>query len=158
MSAKPFRLAVRAVIRDEQGRCLLLRRSPVNKGFVGQWEWPGGKADPGESFDEALRREVREETGLEIELLGVVGAFDFEMPQVRVATLCLEARPVGGALRLSEEHDELAWVPAAEVPGWKILDVMKELAVTYAAAVGGKGAKQYEQAGRIDPGETSGTN
>lgn len=139
MSEKLFRLAVRAVIRDEQGRCLLLRRSPANKGFVGQWEWPGGKTDPGEAFDEALRREAREETGLEIELLGVVGAFDFEMPQARVVTLCMEARPVGGALRLSEEHDESAWVPAAEVPDWKILDVMKGLASIYAATASRKG-------------------
>ena len=118
MSEKPFRLAVRAVIRDEQGRCLLLRRSPMNKGFVGQWEWPGGKVDPGEDFDAALRREVREETGLEIELLGLVGSFDFEMPQARIATLCLEAQPAGGALRLSEEHDELAWVPSPNWPTW----------------------------------------
>ena len=144
MTEKPYRLAVRAVIRDEQGRCLLVKRSAANKGFVGQWEWPGGKVDPGESFDEGLRREVREETGLEIELGRVVGAFDFEMPKVRIATLCLEARPVGGTLRLSEEHDESAWVPAAEVPRWKILDVLKELAVAYAAAVNTKGAEQHD--------------
>ncbi|MCX6901615.1 MAG: NUDIX domain-containing protein [Verrucomicrobia bacterium] len=140
MSEKPFRLAVRAVIRDEQGRCLLLRRSPVNKGFVGQWEWPGGKADPGEAFDEALCREVREETGLEIELLGVVGAFDFEMPQVRVAMLCMEAKLAGGTLRLSEEHDAHEWVPAAEVPNRNLVPRLKELAAIYAE----KGAKQHE--------------
>jgi 8-oxo-dGTP diphosphatase len=154
MSEKPFRLAVRAIIRDEQGRCLLLRRSPVNKGFVGQWEWPGGKADPGESFDEALRREVREETGLEIELLGVVGALDFEMPQVRVATLCMEARLTGGTIQLSEEHDNYAWVPPEEVARWDLVPRFKEMAADYAM----KGAKSYEQAGRTDPRGTSEAN
>jgi 8-oxo-dGTP diphosphatase len=133
MNEKPFRLAVRAVIRDDAGRCLLLRRSPANKGFVGCWEWPGGKADPGESFDVAVRREVREETGLEVELLGVAGAFDFEMTQARIVTLCLEARLAGGTLRLSEEHDEHAWVPAAEVPNWNLVPRLKELAAAYAA-------------------------
>jgi 8-oxo-dGTP diphosphatase len=143
MSEKPYRLAVRAVIRDERGRCLLVRRSKANKGFVGQWEWPGGKVDPGESFDAALRREVREETGLEIELGHVVGAFDFEMPQAQLATLCLEARPIlGGTLKLSVEHDESAWVPAADVPNWNILDVLKDLAVTYATSLRKKGAEQ----------------
>lgn len=125
MNEKPFRLAVRAVIRDEAGRCLLLRRSPANKGFVGSWEWPGGKADPGESFDVALRREVREETGLEIKLLGVVGAFGFEMPQVQVVTLCMEARLAGGTLRLSEEHDAFEWVPLTDMDNWKLLEVLK---------------------------------
>ena len=141
MTEKPYRLAVRAIIRDDHGRCLLLKRSAANKGFVGQWEWPGGKVDPGESFDAALRREVREETGLEIELQKVIGAFDFEMAQARIATLCLEAIPAGGSLRLSDEHDESAWVPVAEVPQWRILDVLKELAVKYATTAGGRGTQ-----------------
>jgi 8-oxo-dGTP diphosphatase len=63
MSNKLYRLAVRAAILDGQGRSLLLRRSEVCKHFVGQWEWPGGKVDDGETVDVALRREVREETG-----------------------------------------------------------------------------------------------
>ena len=120
MNAKPFRLAVRAVIRDDAGRCLLVRRSAFNKSFVGQWEWPGGKVDAGEAFEDALRREVREEAGLEIEILRLAGAFEFEMPQARIVTLCMEARPSGGTLRLSEEHDEHAWVPLEEAPRWEV--------------------------------------
>ena len=133
MSEKPFRLAVRAVIRDEQGRCLLLRRSNVCRHFVGKWEWPGGKVDDGEAFDVALRREAREETGLEIAPVGVVGAISLEMADVRLAVLCMEAELVGGTLHLSEEHDRHSWVPAAEMPQWDLTSGLKELAEAYVA-------------------------
>jgi 8-oxo-dGTP diphosphatase len=131
MSEKPFRLAVRAVIRDGEGRCLLLRRSSACKAFVGTWEWPGGKADPGETFDVAVRREVVEETGLEIELTGVAGAFAIEMAQQRLAVLCMEAKPAGGALRLSEEHDQSAWAPLADLLQWNLTDGFRQFAETY---------------------------
>jgi 8-oxo-dGTP diphosphatase len=134
MNDKPFRLAVRAVILDDRGRCLLLRRSGANKHFVGQWEWPGGKVDDGETFDVAVCREVREETGLETQPTGVAGAYGLELEQVRVAVLCLEARLTGGKLTLSEEHDQHAWAPLAELTQWNLTDGLKELAASYAAA------------------------
>lgn len=130
MNKKPFRLAVRAVIREEAGRCLLLRRSPVNQGFAGYWQWPGGKADPGEEFENALRREVREETGLEIELDSLAGAFGFETAQARIVTLCLEARQTGGTLRLSEEHDASEWVPLEELANRRLREVLKPVLKT----------------------------
>jgi 8-oxo-dGTP diphosphatase len=137
MSEKPFHLAVRAVLRDDQGRCLLLRRSNVCKAFVGTWEWPGGKADPGETFDVAVLREVREETGLEIELVGVAGAFHIEMSQQHLAVLCLEAKQTGGELRLSEEHDQSAWTPPAEMLQWNLTDGFRQFAQEYIKRLSG---------------------
>ena len=135
MSTKPYRLAVRAVIRDEQGRCLLVRRSNACKAFVGTWEWPGGKADPGETFDMDVRREVVEETGLEIELTGVAGAFYFEMREQHVVVLCMEAVPAHGSLCLSEEHDQLAWVPLPDLLQWNLTDGFREFAQAYVKRV-----------------------
>jgi 8-oxo-dGTP diphosphatase len=134
MSDKPFKLAVRAVIKDEQGRCLLIRRSNVCKHFVGQWEWPGGKVDEGETFDLAILREVREETGLEITLTGVVGVTEMEVEKVRVAVLCMEAKLTGGTFTLSEEHDMFKWVPIEEMLRLDLTEVLKELAESYIAA------------------------
>ena len=114
-SPKPFSMAVKAVILDEEGRCLLIRRSARNKNFAGCWEWPGGKLDPGESFATGLQREVMEECGLTVELTGLAGAVEFEMPAVRVVLLCMEARRTGGTIRMSEEHDDSAWVPLADL-------------------------------------------
>jgi len=56
---------VLALIRRE-GRWFLQRRAPGNPVLPGFWEFPGGKAEPSESLLEALRREVREEVGIEL--------------------------------------------------------------------------------------------
>jgi len=112
---KPFKLVVRAVIFDDQRRCLLLRRSAQNRNFVGCWEWPGGKVEDGEDFANAILRETREETSLEIEISGLAGATYFAMPATNIVLLCMEARLIGGRLKLSGEHDEFAWVPLGEL-------------------------------------------
>ena len=109
-----------------------MRRSAHNRSFVGTWEWPGGKADPGETFDVAVRREVAEEAGLQIELTGVAGAFNIETAQMHLAVLCMEAKMCGGALRLSDEHDESAWVSLAELSKWNLTAGFREFAETYA--------------------------
>jgi len=114
MSAKPFGLSASALINDGGGRFLLLKRSMESRFFAGQWEAPGGKIRTGESFDYALLREVKEETGLTISLDGVVGASEFELPHTRVALLCMKAHVVFGEVRLSEEHEEFVWLPLQE--------------------------------------------
>ena len=133
MSEKPWSLAVKAVVFDPEGCCLLVRRSAHNRNFVGMWEWPGGKVDPGEDFATAIHREVAEEAGLTVELTGLAGATEFEMPKVNVVLLCMEARLTGGALRLSEEHDAFAWIPLAEIPRYAYPPGISELMLGYAA-------------------------
>jgi 8-oxo-dGTP diphosphatase len=132
----PFTLAVKAVLFDPQGRCLLLRRSTANRNFAGYWEWPGGKLDPGEDFVTGLRREVREEAGLEIDLTALAGATQFEMPVAHVILLCLEARPHGTEVRLSEEHDDFAWVALDAWASYKFTPGVGEFMVDYARKKG----------------------
>lgn len=112
---KPYALAVKALIVNERGETLLLRRSSANTSFVGCWEWPGGKVDPGEDFAVAVLREMKEEAGLDVEITGLAGATEFEMPKVHVVLLCMEVRITGGELTLSHEHDAAEWVPLAEL-------------------------------------------
>ena len=120
-TVKPFRLTVKAVIVDSQKRCLLLRRSAFNHSFVGKWEWPGGKVDDGEDFATALLREAREETGLALQITGLVGVTTYEVPVAHIVLLCMETSRVSGELRLSEEHDDFAWVPLEELARWNNL-------------------------------------
>jgi ADP-ribose pyrophosphatase YjhB (NUDIX family) len=61
---------VGAVILDKQNRVLLVKHVPEKKGFwAGKYICPGGRLDPGESLEDGVQREVREETGLEIRIL-----------------------------------------------------------------------------------------
>lgn len=73
LAQKPFALSLKVVVRDNVGRCLLLKRSPSSKGNPGKWDFPGGKLEPGEDFDAGLLREVAEETGIVIGLDKVAG-------------------------------------------------------------------------------------
>jgi len=136
MPEKPFKLAVKAVICDHVGRSLLIRRSPHNRNFVGKWEWPGGKTDPGESFDQALIREVLEETALQVEITGLVGATSFEMPAAHVVLLCLHTRLIGGDPKLSEEHDSMAWVSPREYSLYDLADNARSVMMDYASRKG----------------------
>jgi len=135
MSEKPFRLAVRAVVLGDQRQCLLLRRSVANRSFVGTWEWPGGKVEDGESFDAGVCREVREEAGLEIVLTGVAGAYQIETAELHLVVLCMEAKVASGVLRISEEHDQSAWVPLSELSQWNLTAGFREFALGYAKRV-----------------------
>lgn len=123
--SKPWSLAVRALIADEAGRWLVLRRSAACRNFRGCWEWPGGKVEAGEEFVVALAREAMEECGLEVEPDGFVGATSFEMPAVRVVLLCLRARVTGGRLGLSDEHDEHAWLTLEELVGRPVVESLR---------------------------------
>ena len=129
---KPFSLAVGAVIVDAEDRCLLLRRAAANPHFAGCWEWPGGKLEPGENFAEGLRREVMEESGLRIELTGLAGATEFEIGDVRVIFLCLDARAVDGEPRLSKEHDRFAWVTFSQLNRYALVDTVKPFMLEHA--------------------------
>lgn len=130
--SKPFALSVKVLVRDESGRCLLLKRSATSKANAGRWDMPGGKVDPGEGFEEALRREVLEETGLEIALNGVAGCAESESPSRRIAYLIMEGHVESGILRLSGEHDEAAWVEKGALSEVDLCPQFVPFASTYA--------------------------
>lgn len=71
MDGQDITVGVAAVIWNAAGQVLLIRR--INPPRAGQWSLPGGRVERGERLEDAVRREVREETGLEVTLLGLAG-------------------------------------------------------------------------------------
>lgn len=114
-SQKPLGLSVKVLVTDTSGRCLVLKRSTASKGNPGKWDFAGGKVDPGEALDAAAKREVLEETGLEITIGRVLGTAESESPGKRIAYLILEGTATSDEVRLSEEHDEFAWLEPMEL-------------------------------------------
>lgn len=108
-SGKPYGLTVRAVIYDENGRILLLKRSSRSRNYPGKWEFPGGKVDQGERFDDALLREVREETGMSGRIKRYIGAAEAKLPHVNAIQLVMEVE-ARGTPSISHEHEGLIWV------------------------------------------------
>lgn len=94
--------AAAACIRDQEGRVLLLRRSDGDN----LWGFPGGAMEPGEHAAAAVVREVREEIGLAVEPVALIGVYTdpdyaFAYPngdQVQPVTIFFECRVVGGEL------------------------------------------------------------
>jgi mutator protein MutT len=111
-----------ACIRDGEGRILLLRRTDGDN----LWSFPGGMIEPGEGAVDAVRREVREEIGLEVEPLMLIGVYTspeyaFAYPngdQVQPVTLFFECRVVDGELRpdLVEVVEARFFGPEDELP------------------------------------------
>src|SRR3954471_9138565 len=96
-----------AVIQRSDGTVLLARR-PAGKVYAGYWEFPGGKAEPGEPVTGALRREIREELGVEIEraVPWITRVFVYPHATVRLHFhRVLSWRGEPAAL----EHDALSW-------------------------------------------------
>jgi len=112
-----------ALVRDEEGRVLLLRR-PDN----GLWTIPTGGVKKNEMVAEAAARECKEETGIDIEVTGLVGVFSdprhivaYSDGEVRQPiNICLHARPVGGEPAVTKEASAVEWVAADAVFSYDI--------------------------------------
>jgi 8-oxo-dGTP diphosphatase len=128
---KSFGLAVRALITDGRGHFLLLKRADHEKTNRGRWEIPGGKMDRGESFDVSLRREVREETGLSIELLHPAGTAQQVLPALNAVQLVMMTRPIAGNLSISSEHSAYRWAGAEEIGSLELADWFREYYTAY---------------------------
>lgn len=105
-----FGLAVRVLLLDDNGKILIIKRSTDSKTNPGKWELPGGKVDQGESFDQALIREVYEETKLKVALDHVVGVSEQNLHLIRAVHIIMSGRLREGKLNLSQEHEGYAWV------------------------------------------------
>ncbi len=127
MNDKRYVLSVGALVWNEAGCLLLLRRASSSKHFAGEWEPPGGKALTGEEVGTTVLREVREETGLDVELDAVAGAVEFELPQLRVAMLYFQAHAVSGVPRVSAEHQDLRWVNPGEIKSMNLTEPFNRL-------------------------------
>ena len=125
--------SVRAVIVVGT-RCLVIQRRPDAKHWPGQWEWPGGKVEAGDQGAiVSLKREVREETGLEIDVLGALGAFKFEVNGLEIEAECFLAAPTGGALRICHEHVDFQWCPISALTSLDFLSPAMSFATHWAS-------------------------
>jgi 8-oxo-dGTP diphosphatase len=136
-----LRVAAKAVIMNAKGQVLILREAsdeahPTNT-KSGRYQLAGGRLETGETFEEALRREVQEETGLDIEIGAPLLVGDWR-PIIRgvphqIIGIFMSARTTSDNVRISDEHDAYLWIDPVKraeydivAPDWKAIDASIE--------------------------------
>ncbi len=108
MDSPKHSVSVAAVITDDHGRALLIQRADNS-----HWEPPGGVLELGETIEDGLRREVQEETGLDIEPVQLTGVYK-NMPRGIIA-LVFRAKVTGGQLDATGEATDFRWATPSEI-------------------------------------------
>ena len=127
-------MVVAAVIRSQRAPGCVLATARGYGPYQGQWEFPGGKVEPGETPQQALKREIREELETEITVQERIGVIEYDYPDFHLCMDCYWCALTGehlvlkealGAKWLSREHlRDVPWLPADRL---LIPEIEKEL-------------------------------
>lgn len=98
---------VAAIIHDEEGRIFATQRGYGD--YKDGWEFPGGKMEPGESPEEALRREIWEELETKIVVERLIQTVDYDYPKFHLTMHCFWCHIESGSLTL-KEHEAAKWL------------------------------------------------
>ena len=146
MAKCPIMTGVGAVIEDGAGRILLVKHIPERGGFwQGKWICPGGGLELGETIEEGIKREVMEETQLEIDLVKPLPPFDRivrsnDKVSLHVIYIDYLAGVIGGELKPGSDIGEAIWVEKERIPEiWEELHEDTRRLLQIAKIVGCKG-------------------
>lgn len=121
------RIATKAVIFNSEGKVLILREANTYEEGTnpGRYHMPGGRLNIGEAFLDGLRREVDEETGLEIKIGKPIYVGEWR-PIIKgvpnqIVGIFFKCRSVTTNVRLSEEHDDFKWISPDEIENYDIM-------------------------------------
>jgi 8-oxo-dGTP diphosphatase len=122
------RIATKALIVNKNGKILLLREAgSYDEGTnCGKYQVPGGRVNPGEPFMEALRREVKEECGLEVAIGKPIYVGEW-WPNIKgspnqIIAIFFVCKALTEQIQLSEEHDDFKWILPADAGQYVIVE------------------------------------
>lgn len=121
---KTYGLTVRGIHKNHNGEILIVKRHHKCRTDAGKWELPGGKVEKGESFDDALVREIKEETNLDSKVGDFAEAIQRDYMHKRSVQLVMYLKEIEGEVQISDEHEDWMW---AELDDIKSLDISYSL-------------------------------
>lgn len=124
---KAYGLTVRGVIKNNSGEILILKRHPKSRTDPEMWELPGGKAEEGEFFADALVREIKEETSLDVTVGDFCEAVQNDYSHKRTVQLMMYLVDVEGEVKISEEHTDWMWASLEKIKTLEISTSLKKL-------------------------------
>jgi 8-oxo-dGTP diphosphatase len=136
MVSKLF-VATKAFIVNDEGKVLLVRESSKYKdgANAGRFDIVGGRVEPGQRFDESLKREVKEETGLEVKI-GRPFFVNEWRPTVKgeewqIVGIFFECVPDSIDVKLSEDHDAFEWIDPKKYSRYPIIENLRPVFEAY---------------------------
>ena len=124
---KGYGLTVRGVIKNGYGEILIVKRHPKSRTDPEMWELPGGKVEMGEHFADALVREIKEETNLDVNVGDFCEAIQNDYSHKRTVQLMMYLDDVGGDVKISEEHTEFMWASLDKIRTLEISTSLEKL-------------------------------
>ncbi len=110
---------VNTIIIDKQNRLLVLKRNPNVKFSPSLWDLPGGKVENGETLQEAVKRETKEESNLDVEVRDSY-FYIHHYPDVEIDIYAFEVELIGGEVKIDEEqHTEFRWISKDQIESLK---------------------------------------
>lgn len=116
---------VAAIIENNDGDILIAKRNS-KKSQGGLWEFPGGKIEKNESADDAIKREIKEELNIDIEINNWLIEKRHEYPEKTINLILCSAKWIGGELDLSE-HEDSKWIKKEDIFNFQFADADKEI-------------------------------
>jgi len=111
---------------EQNGKYLITKRSEGEKVYPGYWDLPGGKLEHGETPEEGLLREVKEEINLEVKVGEPIFSY-LEAIKYACYVVVYECKLISGEIKLSSEHSEYKWASVEEIQKLLIEPYVKKL-------------------------------
>ncbi|WP_349680918.1 NUDIX hydrolase [Methanobrevibacter sp. UBA212] len=124
---KSYGLTVRGIIKNDSGEILIVKRHPKSRTDPEMWELPGGKVEKGEHFADALVREIKEETNLNVNVGDFCEAVQNDYSHKRTVQLMMYLDDVEGSVAISEEHTEYMWASIEKIESLELSSSLKKL-------------------------------
>ena len=110
---------------EKDGKFLFTRQAPHAPRGAGKWFFPGGHIELGESLEEAVKREAKEEIGVEVEFVKLAGYAEYIEAPYHVLLLLCRCKIIKGEPTLSDEIDKVEWVTKEDFHKYQIRPIMK---------------------------------
>lgn len=129
-----FYVAVHALVRNNENKVLVTKRAKCNDYMPLKWDIPGGTVEEGETVEEALIRELKEETKIDIKPIKLIYAYSnlSQLPTRQTIQLVYTCEFRDGAVILNrEEHEEYKWVEYSELKHMDCIAFLRGLIENY---------------------------
>ncbi|HVO29662.1 MAG TPA: (deoxy)nucleoside triphosphate pyrophosphohydrolase [bacterium] len=125
-------IVVVAGLITREGRILIAQR-PEGKKRAGEWEFPGGKAEPGETPQAALERELMEELGVRVIVEPLLEKVEHEYPDLKVEVFFFPCTLAPGAVVERREHARIEWIEPARMTEFTFVEADRALLPRFVA-------------------------